>query len=158
MFSVAPRPKKDSSFSKAYALIKELEDQVSDSPASRGEQDKTLSELRLIVGGIESSFLELERSISALAVMRLTEKQRTILKWLCYKRTQDTVYTRMVEAISEEFRMPESTARWNLKVLREVALLEAGDRNNKGIPVRLTEAGRIALEEELSARSLSYEE
>jgi antitoxin (DNA-binding transcriptional repressor) of toxin-antitoxin stability system len=33
--------------------------------------------------------------------------------------------------------------RWNLQGLREANLIRAGDRENKGVPVELTDAGRI---------------
>jgi len=136
--------------------MEELKEKVSGSSTSVSRDDvrKTIMELEIAFRRIEDSFSELERSINALALIRLTEKQQSILKWLCGNSEQNTVYTRMIEAVSKEFKIPESTARWNLKVLREVALLEAGDRNNKGIPVRLTEAGRIALEQQLGVRSL----
>jgi len=139
--------------------MEELKEKVSGSSTSVSRDDvrKTLMELEIAFRQIEDSFSELERSINALALMRLTEKQQSILKWLCGNSQQNTVYTRMIEAVSNEFKIPESTARWNLKILREVALLEAGDRNNKGIPVRITEAGRIALEEQLGVRTLAYE-
>jgi biotin-(acetyl-CoA carboxylase) ligase len=159
VFSAARRPRKGKSFSNAYVLMEELKEKVSGSSTSVSRDDvrKTLMELEIAFRQIEDSFSELERSINALALMRLTEKQQSILKWLCGNSKQNTVYTRMIEAVSKEFKIPESTARWNLKILREVALLEAGDRNNKGIPVRLTEAGRIALEEQLGARTVAYE-
>ena len=157
MFSAASRPKAASSFSRAYVLVEELKEKVSDSSASvrQEEVERALKELERALKCIEDSFSELERSVNALALTRLTEKQQSILKWLCRNNEEDTVYTRLVEAVSREFKMPESTARWNLKILREVALLEAGDRNNKGIPVRITEAGRIALEEQLRVRNLA---
>ena len=157
MFSAAPRPKTTSSFSRAYVLVEELKEKVSDSCAfaHQEEVERALKELERALKRIEDSFSELEKSVNALTLTRLTEKQQSILKWLCRNNEKDTVYTRLVEAVSREFNIPESTARWNMKILREVALLEAGDRNNKGIPVRITEAGRIALEEQLRVRSLA---
>ena len=38
---------------------------------------------------------------------------------------------------------PKSTVRWNLRGLRDAGLIRAGDRENKGIPVGLTELGRL---------------
>lgn len=42
--------------------------------------------------------------------------------------------------------MPLSTVRWNLKILKKAGLIIAGDKNNKGIRVRLTALGIIAYE------------
>ncbi|MFB0544580.1 MAG: hypothetical protein ACETVN_02595, partial [Asgard group archaeon] len=36
--------------------------------------------------------------------------------------------------------------RWNLKLLKNAGLIIAGDKNNKGISVRLTSLGAIAYE------------
>lgn len=147
VFSIAPRHYPVDSFSRIFRLMEEFKEKVSSpSDSSRLEAYKTLWEVETILRELEEKFSELEKSISALASLRLTEKQRRILQWLAENNEEETVYTRMVNTISREFEMPESTARWNLKILREAALLEAGDRANKGIPVKLTEAGRIALE------------
>ena len=127
--------------------MKEFRERISNpSDSSSHEADKTLWEAETILRELEEKFSELERSVSALASLSLTEKQQRILRWLKENNEEEIVYTRMVNAISREFNMPESTARWNLRILREAALLEAGDQANKGIPVKLTEAGRIALE------------
>jgi DNA-binding transcriptional ArsR family regulator len=106
---------------------------------------KVFLDVEVILRKLETRFLELEKSITALALLRLSEKQKRILKWLNENSNGDIIYTKLIETISKEFNIPESTARWNLKVLRDTALLEAGDKENKGIPVRITEAGRIAI-------------
>jgi len=127
--------------------MKEFREKISNpSDSCRLEAHKTLWEVETILRELEEKFSELERSVSALALLHLTEKQQRILNWLSENNEEEIVYTRMVNIISKEFNMPESTARWNLRILREAALLEAGDQANKGIPVKLTEAGRIALE------------
>jgi hypothetical protein len=33
--------------------------------------------------------------------------------------------------------------RWNLRGLREAGVIRAGDKDNKGIPVGLSEMGRV---------------
>jgi DNA-binding MarR family transcriptional regulator len=147
VFFTAHRQYPVDSFSKVFDLMKEFRERISNSSdSSSHEADKTLWEVETILRELEERFSELERSVSALALLRLTAKQERILKWLKENNEEEIVYTRMVNVISKEFNMPESTARWNLRILREAALLEAGDRANKGIPVKLTEAGRIALD------------
>ncbi len=55
----------------------------------------------------------------------------------------ETLYTTLIDKVSEELEIPKSTVRWNLKGLRDSGLIAAGDRDNKGVPVRLTETGRV---------------
>ena len=155
-FSVTPRQNPADSFYKIFHLMEDLREKTSNNSDSfhPDEVYKGLWEVETILRRLERRFSELERSVSALASLRLTEKQHRILRWLSENNEKETVYTRMVDEISRQFNMPESTARWNLRILRETALLEAGDKRNKGIPVRLTEAGRIALEDLLSVQNL----
>ena len=145
-FSSAPRDHPTDPFSRLFYLVEKLRKRLSDPSGTTSDEVRgTLEEVEDILWDLERRFSELERSINALASLRLTEKQRRILRWLGENKEREIVYTRLVDLISREFRMPKSTARWNLRILREAALLEAGDRRNKGLPVRLTEAGRIAL-------------
>ena len=88
----------------------------------------------------------LERALMAAASMRLTKKQRMLLRWLAEDYGEETVYTTLIERVSGELNIPKSTVRWNLRGLREAGLIMAGDKENKGIPVRLTEKGRIMVE------------
>jgi len=88
----------------------------------------------------------LERALMAAASMRLTRKQRLMLRWLVENYRGEEVYTSLIERISEDLGIPKSTVRWNLRGLREAGLIRAGDRENKGIPVRLTERGRMVAE------------
>ena len=74
---------------------------------------------------------------------RLTEKQRAILRWLGEKYEDKMVYTVLIERLSFELGVPKSTVRWNLRRLREAGVIRAGDKDNKGIPVGLSEMGRI---------------
>ena len=85
----------------------------------------------------------LEQAVITAANTKLTEKQQIILRWLINHNENETVYTVLIQQLSEEFDIPESTVRWNLKGLREAELINAGDRYNKGVPVSLTETGRI---------------
>ncbi len=84
----------------------------------------------------------LEQALMTAASTRLTVKQRTILSWLV-THSERPVYTVLIQQLSDELAIPESTVRWNLKGLREAELIRAGTKDNKGIPVSLTAMGRI---------------
>lgn len=88
----------------------------------------------------------LERVLETTASTRLTKKQRMLLRWLSEEYSEETVYTTLIERISKDLTIPKSTVRWNLRGLREAGLIRAGDRENKGIPARLTDKGRILAE------------
>jgi DNA-binding MarR family transcriptional regulator len=89
------------------------------------------------------SLSHLEEAFTTAASTKLTEKQRTILHWLTHQYNERTVYTTLIQRLSDELGIPESTVRWNLKGLREAHLINAGTKENKGVPVTLTEKGRI---------------
>ena len=88
----------------------------------------------------------LERALMAAASTRLTKKQQMLLRWLAEDYREEAIYTALIERMSEDLSIPKSTVRWNLRGLREAGLIRAGDKENKGIPVRLTERGRIMAE------------
>jgi DNA-binding MarR family transcriptional regulator len=84
----------------------------------------------------------MEQALMAEASTRLTDKQRLLLQWLTEEYPGDMVYTVLIERIADEFEIPKSTVRWNLRGLREAGLIVAGDKKNKGIPVSLTGSGQ----------------
>ena len=86
---------------------------------------------------------QLEQALMTAASTKLTEKQRTILHWLTTRYEEDEVYTNLIKQLSEDLEIPESTVRWNLRGLREADLINAGTKDNKGIPVSLTMMGKI---------------
>ena len=86
---------------------------------------------------------QLEQVLMTAASTSLTKKQRTILHWLTMNHVEDTVYTNLIKQLSGELSIPESTVRWNLRGLREADLINAGTKENKGVPVSLTTMGRI---------------
>lgn len=85
----------------------------------------------------------LEQALFTATSTKLTEKQRTILQWLTHNYREKAVYTVLIQRLSEELGIPESTVRWNLKGLRDAYLINAGTKENKGVPVSLTEMGRV---------------
>ena len=87
-----------------------------------------------------------EQALIAAASTSYTDKQRTLIKWLSRWYDDDTIYTVLIERLSEKMSIPKSTVRWNLKGLREAGLIRAGDRNNKGVNVELTDMGRMMAE------------
>jgi DNA-binding MarR family transcriptional regulator len=110
--------------------------------------NRLLKNLDALEGSLNVHFKELyalERALMA-ASTRLTKKQRMLLRWLAEDYEGGEVYTALIERISEELSIPKSTVRWNLRGIREAGFIRAGDKENKGIPVRLTERGRIMAE------------
>jgi len=119
---------------------------------SRLEAADTISYNRLLknLDALEASInmhfkelYELEGALKAAMSTRLTRKQRRLLRWLVEDYRDEMVYTALIERISEDMDIPKSTVRWNLRGLREADLITAGDRENKGVPVRLTKRGEI---------------
>jgi len=111
--------------------------------------NRLLKDLDALEESISVHFKELhalERALVAAMSTRLTRKQRMLLRWLAEEYEDEAVYTALIERVSEELSIPRSTVRWNLRGLREAGLIRAGDRENKGIPVRLTDRGRIMVE------------
>ncbi len=86
---------------------------------------------------------QLEQALMTAASTKLTGKQRTILQWLTTQYEEDEVYTNLIKQLSEELAIPESTVRWNLRGLRDAELINAGTKDNKGVPVTLTMMGKI---------------
>jgi len=86
---------------------------------------------------------DLEQALATASSTRLTDKQRTILRWLVAHHGETAIYTVLIQQLSDELRIPESTVRWNLKGLRDAELIMAGTKDNKGVPVSLTAMGRI---------------
>ena len=84
----------------------------------------------------------MEQALMAAASSRLTEKQQELLRWMARRDCELSVYTVLIDRYSEEQGIPRSTVRWNLRGLREAGLIIAGDRQNKGVPVALTEIGQ----------------
>ncbi|RLE49309.1 MAG: hypothetical protein DRJ31_05345 [Candidatus Methanomethylicota archaeon] len=66
--------------------------------------------------------------------------------------TLGKTYSWHVKYLCRELKLPESTVKWNLNVLRKVGLIKSGSINCKGLPLQLTEAGRLV------AKSLAFRE
>ena len=109
----------------------------------RGFVERLLKSIDLLERGLDGYLREVSTLRSALKVVastRLTEKQLLLLRWIA-EGASGEVYTALIERASRELDIPKSTVRWNMRRLREGGLIEAGDKANKGVPVRLTEEG-----------------
>lgn len=107
---------------------------------------KDLDTLRESIALQYKEFLALEQALIIATSTRLTRKQRFLLKWISKNYAERDVYTNLISRLSEDLKIPRSTIRWNLRGLREAGLIRAGDKENKGIPVRLTDVGKIMVE------------
>jgi len=95
----------------------------------------------------KSMFSILKQSFIRLAQCRLSSKQKLLLKksknmLSSHKMT----LTALAEFLSTELNLPHSTIKWNLRTLRDMGLLSAGDANEKGINAKLTLAGALLAE------------
>ena len=84
----------------------------------------------------------MEQALMAAASSRLTRKQQALLRWIASGECEPSVYTVLIDRYSEDRGIPRSTVRWNLRGLRGAGLIVAGDMENKGVPVILTEMGQ----------------
>ena len=106
--------------------------------------ERLLKSLDDLEESLYSHFKELhglERDLLSVASTRLTKKQCILLRWLLENYSEDLVYTTLIDRVSEDLHIAKSTVRWNMRGLRDSGLIQAGDKEDKGIPVRLTEKG-----------------
>ena len=87
----------------------------------------------------------LEVSIFTFAAARLSRRQKLLLKELAriLDRNRDLTMTSAGRILSLKLKLPESTVKWNLRELRDMGLIIAGNVNSKGTSVRLTDIGQI---------------
>ena len=52
----------------------------------------------------------------------------------------------LIGEISSRYELSPSTVRWNLSKLREVKLIVAGDQDNRGVPMQLTEEAKLIIQ------------
>jgi Fe2+ or Zn2+ uptake regulation protein len=81
-------------------------------------------------------------TIRKLLLRVLTSHQILILKELKINGHYFSV-TNLIERLSEKHNIPPSTLRWNLKRLVDLRFIIAGNSKSKGIPVRLTDSGKL---------------
>jgi len=83
----------------------------------------------------------LREILGALTKKRLNTKQLKLLSEI--ERNEGLLYYQLINKLSREQGLPKSTVRWNLNKLREAKMVITGDKNNKGIPVKLTKRGKM---------------
>lgn len=89
----------------------------------------------------------LEESLKKICSRVLTKVQKKILLHIMENEHLDLTISGYVREISRLFGIPESTVKWNLRLLRDLNLIEGGAIYRKGIPVKLTYSGLIVAEE-----------
>jgi len=120
-----------------------------DSPLEKTGKSSDLSDFAKLLNGEErlsqESFWEilefLREILGALTKKRLNTKQLKLLSEI--ERNEGLLYYQLINKLSREQGLPKSTVRWNLNKLREAKMVITGDKNNKGIPVKLTKRGKM---------------
>lgn len=87
--------------------------------------------------------LELERTLTKLALSKLTKLQRAILLRLYCEGNGKHTFSSLVRKLADELGVPESTLKWSIRGLRDLGLVESGSAEVKGVPVSLTYAGLV---------------
>jgi len=85
-----------------------------------------------------------------LELLDLMVKKRLGVRQLKYlpkiRENSGLLFYQLVNKLSVELNVPRSTVRWNLSKLRDSGMITAGNKDAKGIPVKLTEKGELALQ------------
>lgn len=103
-----------------------------------------LTSFNLDVRTFVQKFSEILSAFIRLAELRLSRKQKQLLLLAdellqCNNMTLNS----LIEEISREIKMPVSTVKWNVNVLKKAGLIEGGEKDSKGLPARLTQGGKI---------------
>jgi Fe2+ or Zn2+ uptake regulation protein len=83
------------------------------------------------------------QAVRVLLDLKLTGNQRLVLSKL---EQQQGNMTHTVMVISKELELSEPTVRRTLQLCRSLGLISCGDKDSKGISVRLTPLGQKVLE------------
>ncbi|MBI2112209.1 hypothetical protein HYT52_01605 [Candidatus Woesearchaeota archaeon] len=86
--------------------------------------------------------VELVKTLQLLAEERLTAKQKKILEYVSVMSDSVTV-TSLVHTLTDVLRCSQSAVWNNLRPLKKAGILSYGDANRKGIPVKMTQIGRV---------------
>jgi hypothetical protein len=91
-----------------------------------------------------TSFNSLVASFFRLAESRMSDTQKTVLKLSRQVlKFNDLTMTALADLVSRRSNVPYSTAKWNLRSLREMGLLTGGNSNCKGEHARLTREAQM---------------
>lgn len=105
--------------------------------------DRESESVRKTLENASRRVVALEEALEALVKNRLNRHQLQLLSKLV--ENEGLLYYRLVQKLSCDLHEPPSTIRWNIRKLRDAGLIVAGTRNNKGVPVKTTLAGRLVL-------------
>jgi DNA-binding transcriptional ArsR family regulator len=92
---------------------------------------------------LQEKLSKYQEKIVATVLDSLTSKQKIILREIVNMNGASLTLTAMIGILSKKLDVAPSTIRWNLVALRNAGLINAGNKDNKGIPVRFTEIGRL---------------
>lgn len=93
------------------------------------------------------TFQNLARAFFDLAEERLSDTQKFVLcKSAELLRRHELTVTGLADLLSERSDVPYSTAKWNLRTLMDMGLLEGGNSENKGLPAKLTDSAELLAE------------
>ena len=86
-----------------------------------------------------TNFNSLVASFFQLASARMSDTQKTVLKMSHHLlKFNDLTVTALADRVSRRSNVPYSTAKWNLRSLKEMGLLTGGNTHCKGEYARLT--------------------
>ncbi|MBS3795031.1 MAG: hypothetical protein KGY80_09050 [Candidatus Thorarchaeota archaeon] len=95
----------------------------------------------------EPTFQNLARAFFDLAKERLSDTQKFVLRKSAeLLRCHELTVTGLADLLSERSDVPYSTAKWNLRTLMDMGLLEGGNSENKGLPAKLTDSAELLAE------------
>lgn len=87
--------------------------------------------------GVVASFLQLAQA-------RLSDTQKLVLRASAsLLRYHDVTVTALADMVSRRTSVPYSTAKWNLRTLMDLGLLDGGDSENRGRRAELTSSARF---------------
>jgi hypothetical protein len=111
--------------------------------SSQKSVEAILKSIRRTLECASEKIFVLEEVLEILMKKRLNMKQFELL--LKIEEYEGLLYYQLIDKLSEEQRLPKSTVRWNLNRLRSAKMIITGDKNNKGVPVQLTEKGKMVV-------------
>jgi Fe2+ or Zn2+ uptake regulation protein len=89
--------------------------------------------------------VELVETVQKIADERLTAKQKAIMKYVSVM-VDEIAITKLVRRLMKMLACSETAVWNNVNQLRRIGVLEYGNVHTKGMPVRVTEVGRIVCE------------
>jgi len=89
------------------------------------------------------------------ALIKLTRRQKQILVEAYFNADDSITLTALAKKIALKTGIPESTVKWNLRLLRDLGLLSGGSIDRKNVPFKLSKAGQTLIEYIIGNRELN---